>query len=411
MRIPAFTRDVPKSEAELHLIFGRAALAVLILGCAGIRSLSGQTEKVVREGPGFTHHVAANGSVMSARDFRTGDVVLYDARTGQVLSSISDHDADEFAFAPTVSADGTRVAYAWLNRQFYFDLRVADTRANSASRRIVDEAASSDVTPLGWSPDNTQVLAFLTYWNRPNELVAVSASDGKRTVLKEFDGQDVSGGCYLSDRTIAYAAARTKGVSPEDVYALDLQTRASTPIATDINVGSPLICVRGGAAFIATRAGRSGVYFVAWRGGPAPKPQFITEASVQQFVGLTNDGRVYLSKAVPARQDVFLARLDGATGRAVGEPERVSTAEDASATDPSWASSDTIAYRTRRNGKPVLVRIALADRSVTSLALEPAPQGPIGWFPDGNSIAVASTYQGKAASASIDSIWVRASPC
>ena len=119
MRMPAFTRYVPKSEGERRRMLGRALLAVLILGCAGIRSLSGQTEKVVREGPGFTHHVAADGSVMSAPDFRTGDVVLYDARTGQVLSRISDHDPDEFAFAPIVSADGMRVAYAWLNRRSY----------------------------------------------------------------------------------------------------------------------------------------------------------------------------------------------------------------------------------------------------------------------------------------------------
>jgi Tol biopolymer transport system component len=363
-----------------------AGISVLIL-----KSFA-QTERVIYAGDGFSTDISADGRVLVGWDFRNGDLVAFDARTHDETFRVRDHHPDEIASWAVASSDGSRIAYTLLNQEAYYDLRMITTTRGSSPRVLFADGSSREVQAFDWSPDNRHVLAALTYWSKPNELVDISTADRRRDVIQVFDGRAISGGCYFRDGSIAYAVQASRASLQEEVYVQGAVGRAPGLVATGVSPGSPVFCLDTGLAFVATRQNGRGLVFARRpSSGAWPEPRFVLDLTAGgEVLGILRDGTTCVRRPfeLGSGPDVFIARLDPVTGHVLGAPTKANRLEDTSAREPSWGpDGKTITYWTSASGKPALV-LKRSETTVSSLPFQ--PQGSLPWFPDGSTIAAAS---------------------
>ena len=149
-----------------------------------------------------------------------------------------DIDAGRMNIGPSLSPDGSRVAYYTERDLFEVSLYIADARTGKAIRKVVDSQSDLHFDALSflssagaWSPDGEQ-LAFTAFAEGDEELavVSVDASKVKRRIRIEGVGAVTTPAWSPDGRTIALSGNRG-GVS--DLYLVDVESGEVTQLTDD----------------------------------------------------------------------------------------------------------------------------------------------------------------------------------
>lgn len=170
----------------------------------------------------------------------TGDLAARDLVTGTVRRLTHNgtlKESDEFSESSIPSPDGKRVAYAWYNKDNFYELRVIGMDGSGA-RAIYRNPAMFDVEPKAWMPDGKRILVGLEPKPRGGgwEIALVSVADGSVQVLKRYQrgnprDQTVVPGCISPDgQFIAYSAPKPGDESHAGIDLLSTDGTQNLPV-------------------------------------------------------------------------------------------------------------------------------------------------------------------------------------
>lgn len=93
----------------------------------------------------------------------------------------------EFAYFSVFSRDGRKVAYAWMNSQGFYDLRVAN--ADGAGEPVIayHNEEAGFVQPCAWTPDGKEILTLLFRRDNISQIVLAPEAGGAPRVLRSLD--------------------------------------------------------------------------------------------------------------------------------------------------------------------------------------------------------------------------------
>ena len=284
-------------------------LAPLLLAAAAV---------LVWSGSGASHLGAPSpdGRYLSGVHPESGQLLIRDAESG-ILRRLGRKTApQEHAGHSVFSADGSLVAYAWLDAEGRHELRVASVDTFIERTLLVPDGDKVVVQPWGFTPDSKQILTLLIRGPQASEIALVSVETGAVKVVKRLRGSPPARLSLAPDgRLIAYRnSSLTLDGSRED------QLVDSRGPNVDL---SPVFSADGRSIFFLAGDG------ALWRTGldARLKPALVQAGVGRVFLlGATREGRIYLGLRAGVG-NVFRAALDAASGRLTSEPEPIGESE------------------------------------------------------------------------------------
>jgi Tol biopolymer transport system component len=299
----------------------------------------------------------------------------------------SRYASKEFAYFSTISPDGATIAYAWYNKDGFYELR-ASSSAGGSSRVLFSNEEAGFVQPTAWSPDGKQILTLLFRKDNVSQITVVNAESGGIRVLKSLNWVYPKKMDFSPDgRWIVYDSFARDGASDRDLFVLSADSSQEHRIVESPAEDSFPIWSREGSRiyFASDRGGVMGLWAVAVADGrPAGEPQLV-RGGLGRFLpmGITAAGELYycLREGSPEIRVGFIDRDtrevlgSGRVGEGVG---------------PQWSSDGAhLAWLTRRGAenfgeesRAIVVR-SMVDRSQQVLTPKMAVISRIRWSPDG----------------------------
>ncbi|MGH9667288.1 MAG: TolB family protein, partial [Bryobacteraceae bacterium] len=129
-----------------------------------------------------------DGRFLSFADPKTGALGIRDLAGGS-WRAIAKRPAGshEFAYFSVFSRDGHKIAYAWMNGQGFYDLRVADAVGAEKPAIAYRNEEAGFVQPCAWTPDGKEILTLLFRRDNISQIVLVPAAGGTPRVLRSLD--------------------------------------------------------------------------------------------------------------------------------------------------------------------------------------------------------------------------------
>jgi len=351
----------------------------------------------------------ANGRWMSAVDFVSGDVSLYDLASGEYrrLTSTGPHiDSRGFALNSVISPDGARVAYNWfagtspdgdLN-----EIRIINTDGSN-ERTLISERVP--YSPAGWA-DNGTILLKRGAGGR--ELILVSAVDGTTRTLRRFESGLVGNVAASPDgRWIAYTFRPDAG-GDADVYVLPMSG------------GEPSALVRGngndqlmgwmpdgsGILFYSNRELTRAIWKLAVRrnGQPVGNPELV-RADVWDLVPVGFSGSQYFYRVIRESPQIRTATIDADAGRVVNPPSPIRAPSEGWSREPAWSPDgrylsfiDYPAGFGSGAGQTNESRLGIRSVHTGEMRYQPFPFEAFTqpwWVPDAQTLMVFGRHQGR----------------
>ena len=141
--------------------------------------------------------------------------------------------------APSISPDGTRMAYISEKDLFTFDLFLADARTGETIRRLSSASSDPHTDALrfidssgSWSPDSRQI-AFVVFANGLNEIVIADAERGReqRRIRVPRTLGEITGPAWSPDGRQMVFSGQSDGST--DLYLVDLETEEVSALTAD----------------------------------------------------------------------------------------------------------------------------------------------------------------------------------
>jgi Tol biopolymer transport system component/DNA-binding CsgD family transcriptional regulator len=347
--------------------------------------------------------VSADGRFISYVDWETGgDLAIRELATGKqrrLTNTGSGAASSGAALESALSPDGTRVAYAWMNKDRSLDLRLVGL--DGSEPRVLYRNPEVDyMIPAAWSPDGRQVLALFHRKAGNSQMALVSVADGAVRVLKSpVWPSNVS---FSPDgRFITCDFPAQESAPARDIYLLATDAGREIPlIQHPANDLSPIWTPDGARVlFLSDRTGSYGIWSVhVTDGKPDGKPELVkADTGLIRPLGFTQDGSLYY--AVGWKEDVFTATLDLKAGRLVAPPQSASPRFVGANTRPAWSPDGRhLAYRTSRGPlvEPPLLSIRSLDSGqVREISFPGSMLHTLQWSADGRSVLVTGRAQGR----------------
>jgi hypothetical protein len=139
-----------------------AAKAREQLGELGQSPAVGLVRQLAVPHTGSFDSVSADGQYLSYIDWSTGDVALWETKTGRDrrITNKGSWDNADFAQSSLISPEGKQIVYSWWNHQAGgYELRVA--AIESPQPRVVYAETQYWCDPKDWSPDGKQFAAVV----------------------------------------------------------------------------------------------------------------------------------------------------------------------------------------------------------------------------------------------------------
>jgi Tol biopolymer transport system component len=344
--------------------------------------------------------VSPDGRVLSFVDWSTGDLALHDLTTGQdrrLTNKGTWNDSVEFAEESAISRDGRQLAYAWFNKDFFYEVRLIDLNGNAAPRVLFSNKDVEWIAPYDWSPDGKWLAVALTRMDRTAQLGLLSAADGSLRVLKSVDWRGASKMAFSPDgRFLAYDLPASDDSEQRDIYVMTTDGVRELPAvahpANDILLGwSP---AGRHLLFASDRSGRFGVWAIPIADGrPQGAAELIKPDINPGAMGLTRSGSLYYRVNVSGR-DVYVTSVDFETGKVLSPPASVAQQYVGFNDSPQWSPDGKyLAYISHRDSANPNRNLLLAIRSMeTGRIRELRPDlshffYPL-WSPDGSFLLV-----------------------
>ena len=353
--------------------------------------------------------VSPDGRYLSFVDWDTGDLAVRDLETGKnrrLTNKGTWKESSDFAEYSRWSPDGGQLAYDWyIDRpgatpNYTLELRVMAV-ANSQSRVLYKTRDEKEwVETADWSPDGRQIAVVRFAGNNKNEIVLVSAADGRLRILKSLGGGRPWPVLFSPDgRYLLYSYAPSEGAEDRDVFLVSVDGKQGPALIDHPADDTALGWSPDGkwVLFLSDRTGSLDLWAIRVAGGKAQgEAQLIKPALGRaEQLGVTKDGAFYYGMSQRST-DVYAARLDPGTGKMLAPPVKAVKRFEG-INDWPWYSPDgkRLAYVSARRSGARMYYNVLCIRSLETGEEREYPTrfrrlaGPR-WSPDGRSVFVAA---------------------
>jgi Tol biopolymer transport system component len=246
-----------------------SALLLTVLLAAG-----GEGTRVLWSGAdvNFLGAPSPDGKLLSCVDAKTGNLAVRDLASGKMrLLTSKAQGSPEFAWFSVFSRDGRKIAYSWMNREGFYELRVVDADGSNA-RTVYRNPETRFVQPSSWSPDGSRLLTLFFRRDNISQIVMVSLADGSVQVLRSLPWvypkrMEIS----ADGRSVVFDSFAGTKPGPRDLFLIDLKDlsqRKLTSTAAD-EVFPTWKADGSGVVFLSDREGEPALYEMGLDGSEA----------------------------------------------------------------------------------------------------------------------------------------------
>ena len=369
----------------------------------GLSHPSGITLRKVWESRGeFDGSPSPDGRYFSFHDWETGDLAVRDLATGQnrrLTNKGASKDSSEFAEGSVISGDGRQIAYAWHNKEKYYELRVCGIDGSNPRTVYRDKEFGYSLEPWQWTADGKQILVAL--WRRePDEtrIALIPVAGGPARILPTRAKSPWDPSLSPDGRFLVYDSPTREGVgvSGFEIFLLFLEGGQEVPLVRLPYGGWYPFWMPDGkkVLFISDRTGAKGFWAIdVVEGKPQGIPRLLKDG-VGRGVrpnGFTRQGAFYYTTN-NSIADVYVTELDPAEGKMLRQPTPAASRLFGSNSAPSWSPDGRRLAYYRRDDQvesPTLVILSVETGEARDVPVKLEPYlVHVHWFPDGKSILV-----------------------
>lgn len=350
-----------------------------------------------------------DGRYLSLVDIETGDLAVLDLATKEKIRLTSNPPGSEqFAYFSAISADSSRVAYAWFNEEEFYELRLvaladADGRVEPGQPRVlIRNPEAGFVQPCSWSPDGKQILTLLFRKDNISQIALVSASDGSTQILKSLNWVYPKKMEFSPDgRFILYDSTVKEGSDARDIFLLSADGSSEVKLIDEpSNDIFPVWTPDGNAVvFASDRGGSMDAWMMPVADGEPAGPPRLLKKDLGRFLpmGITRQGGFYYGLRT-GHSDVYTAALAEGAASISGEPAIVRGRLTGANTAPAWSRDGRrLAYLSRwgtenyaQESRVVTIRdIEAGTEHIVSPKL--AYMERLRWAPGGDALLVSGS--------------------
>jgi len=199
-------------------LLSSVALMNLIMGLLFYNSSTAKQHKVAEID--ITGAISPDGGFLTYTDWSSGDLAMLNLETGEkthLTQKGSWSASDEFALFSTISPTKDQVAYAWFNKNGFYDVRLIGF--DDSKPRIFYSNKEIYPIPMQWSTDGKNILAVLELPDKKHQIVVISIADGTVRVLEKLSWRYPLKVSFSPDgRHIAYDLPPTDDSPGRDIY-------------------------------------------------------------------------------------------------------------------------------------------------------------------------------------------------
>jgi Tol biopolymer transport system component len=396
--------------------FALTMLLCLIMVGNGVRPVSAQqasrgpiTRQIwAGDGTDGNPSPSPDGRFLTFVDSTTGDLAIRDLTTGTNRRLTDDGRG---GWSSVISPDGRQVVYNFVeSKTNRTQLRILPLVGGSGSNPRVVGEYSSYISPLGWTPDNKQLLVMTTLPEQTIQLGMVSVQDGSMRVLKSFGwGALDSASLSPNGRHIAYTARKSTDDWSTFILAADGSHESELFEGSAAHNWDGVWSSDGSQLlFFSDRtSGATSLWRVAMQEGKASGPAVLVKADIGWIRprGVTQSGALYYQTDFLGDRNVYTQELDAAmkpTKPAELGTQRFINAAGGGSWSPDGQYLAYYAYRNpvtaARMGTGLIIRTLKTgeEKEVSMRNMRVPPWGvaaPPRWFPDQRSVLVVSYEQ------------------
>jgi Tol biopolymer transport system component len=354
----------------------------------------------------LTGSPSPDGRYHSFRDMETGDLALRDLVTGQnrrLTNKGTWKDSNEFAHVSVISGDGRQIAYAWYNKEKFYELRVIGIDGSNPHTVYRDKETGSYIEPFQWTADGKQILTHLSK-TEECKLALIPVAGGPVRCLKTPSRVWWSASLSPDGRFLVYDA--WKGNGPGDIFLLSLEGGQEVPLVQSPAEDTAPVWMPTGdrVLFVSDRTGTKGFWAIdVVEGKPRGIPQLLKDGVTGVFGsiemnGFTRRGDLYFHTSTGIGE-VYVTELDPVEGKMLRPPAPAAPRFVGSTWAPSWSPDGRrLAYYRRGDyQKPptlVILSIETGEARDVPVKLDQLPYS-VRWFPDGKSVLVGAWESSK----------------
>jgi Tol biopolymer transport system component len=368
---------------------------------------SGETARLIWSGQDILRHVGErleriglsnDGTWLAFVDWsQRGNVALRNVATGDVRF-VTDGPVTESASWPAISADGTRVAFAW------FDGATRSIRVVSADggrpQVLWQSTGSPRVYPrsIAWAPDGRHLAAVLDTTSSSSAIVLISVSTGTVTPLKSLTwrpsyasaaNENVLGGFSPDGRYLVYALPNQPPSTPGGIFVIAADGSQETTLVEGGAGERFPSWAADGAAVVFVRD--TGLWSIRIRDGKPTGEPVLLRGELRGIAGLgfTSDGS-YVYATLNLRRGVYMAGLDPATLDVTAPASLLVDQSVGLPDDASWSPDGKLLafVRSTPAGTSVVIRSPDGSERTVLGTFRTDVAGRVSWFPDSRSLLV-----------------------
>jgi Tol biopolymer transport system component len=294
-----------------------------------------------------------DGNYVSYIDWSTGDLALHEIVSGkkQILTQ-APKDFSEFALDSVWSADSKRIAYSWINKDEFWDLRLID-KEGSNSKTVFSKTDMNVVSIAGRSTKG-EIIFLVSQKDRAKLIGSVSINNGEFREIKDV-GKTYVGRMEISPdgRFLAYDFQHDENFKNSDIHVISIDGKQEFSVvkhpACDLLIGwTP---DGDSIVFSSDRTGNTGIWITAFVNERSENKPTLVKDNIGLIhpIGISKDGKFYYWVSKLGR-DVYTSEIELTTGKILIPSERVDNLFQGRTSTPFWSPDGKfLAYFIRKS--------------------------------------------------------------